>query len=172
MEARRPADRTGTRERFIEAMTDLLQRQGYAATGLAEVTARSGAPRGSLYFHFPEGKEQLAAAALQLGGERFTDMIDAAIAAAPDAASAIRILVAALSNRLQSSQYELGCPIATTALEQAASWARLRETVHAVFLRWIETFRVRLQAEGCDPAMAEEQALFAVSAIEGALVLA
>ena len=50
-----------TRERMVEAAARLLARQGYHATGVAQVLAEAGAPRGSLYFHFPAGKEQMAA---------------------------------------------------------------------------------------------------------------
>jgi TetR/AcrR family transcriptional repressor of lmrAB and yxaGH operons len=169
---RRAGGGRDTRERFIEAAADLLQRHGYAATGVAEITASSGAPRGSLYFHFPDGKEQLGAEALELAGARIAAALDAVFDAAPDAATAVRTLVATMGARLQSSDYQLGCPIATTALEQAGTSPRLREATHAAFVRWLEILRVGLQADGRDPAAAEEQALFVLSAIEGALLLA
>ena len=59
-----------SREAFVEATGELLRRQGYAATGLNEIVARSGAPRGSLYFHFPGGKQELALAAMERTGEQ------------------------------------------------------------------------------------------------------
>ncbi len=164
--------RPGTRTRLVEAAAGLLQRQGYATTGLAEITARSGAPRGSLYFHFPDGKEQLGAEALGLAGERVGAAMDVALRAAPDSASAVRAFVSTLSAELQSSDYQLGCPIATTALEQAASSPRLREAAQGAFARWLALLRIQLQAGGCEPAIAEEQAVFVLSAIEGALLLA
>ena len=164
--------RPGARERFLEAAADLMQRRGYAATGLAEITARGGAPKGSLYFHFPGGKEQLGAEALRLAAARFALAMDDSWQSAPDAPSAVRALVGMLSARLQSSDYQLGCPVATTALEQAATSAALREAAHGAFVRWAEVLRTRLQADGAEAAVAEEQALFALSAIEGALLLA
>ena len=54
-----------TRARLTAATAALLQKQGYHATGLAEIVATAGAPRGSVYFYFPGGKEALACAAIQ-----------------------------------------------------------------------------------------------------------
>ena len=52
---------TGTRERILDASTELFRRQGYAGTGLKSVVDKAGAPFGSLYHHFPGGKDQLGA---------------------------------------------------------------------------------------------------------------
>jgi len=161
-----------TRDRFIAATAELLQRQGYAATGLAEITAAAGAPRGSLYFHFPDGKEQLGAEALTRSGDRVARALDASLESAPDAPAAVRALVGALSARLQASGYELGCPVATAALEQTATSTRVREAAQHAFAHWLEILRVRLQADGREAAIAQEQAVFVLSAVEGALLRA
>jgi AcrR family transcriptional regulator len=48
-----------TRARLLEAAAQLFREQGYAATGLKQITAEAEAPWGSLYHFFPGGKEQL-----------------------------------------------------------------------------------------------------------------
>src|SRR5690242_20447853 len=53
-----------SRERMVRAAVELFRERGYAATSFGDVLARSGAPRGSIYHHFPGGKEELAAEAL------------------------------------------------------------------------------------------------------------
>jgi TetR/AcrR family transcriptional repressor of lmrAB and yxaGH operons len=161
-----------TRDRLVDATADLLQRQGYAATGLAEITAAAAAPRGSLYFHFPGGKEQLAAEALQRSSEAMLAAIAAAIDASEDGPQALQALTTSLGARLQQSEFQRGCPVATTALEAAAVSPALREAAHQAFTAWLAALRLALQADGREPAIAEEQAVFALSAIEGALVLA
>lgn len=49
-----------SREKILAAATRLFQLQGYYGTGLNQIIKESGAPKGSLYYHFPDGKEQLA----------------------------------------------------------------------------------------------------------------
>ena len=73
---------TSSRDAFVSSTAKLLRRQGYAATGLNEIVARSGAPRGSLYFHFPGGKQELALAAMEHSGEQLRGAI-AAVMASP-----------------------------------------------------------------------------------------
>ena len=58
----------------------LFRRQGYASTGLQQILAESRAPKGSLYYYFPNGKEQLGEAAVRLAGrlvgETLTELAD------------------------------------------------------------------------------------------------
>jgi len=71
-----------SRDRFILAMASLLHDRGYAATSISDVLAKSGAPKGSLYFHFPGGKDELAAIAIshtaKIGREAFFDILNSA----------------------------------------------------------------------------------------------
>ena len=52
--------RTDSRSRMIEAAFELFRKRSYHATAFSDVVQESGAPRGSIYFHFPGGKQQLA----------------------------------------------------------------------------------------------------------------
>mgnify|MGYP001553018025 CR=1 FL=1 len=92
---------------------------GYAATGLNQIVDESGAPKGSLYFHFPGGKEQLVAESLSLASASLTELLAAMLAAAPTPAAALDGIVAYFAQQLESSQFAKGCPIATVALEQS-----------------------------------------------------
>ena len=57
-----------TRRKMIAGTVRLLAQKGLTETSFAEVIALTGAPRGSIYHHFPEGKDQLVAAAVGLAG--------------------------------------------------------------------------------------------------------
>ncbi|HEX4353909.1 MAG TPA: helix-turn-helix domain-containing protein, partial [Polyangiales bacterium] len=57
------------RERMVLAAAALLSERGVAGTSFAEVIEKSGAPRGSIYHHFPEGKDALTAEAIALVGQ-------------------------------------------------------------------------------------------------------
>src|SRR6185437_4349017 len=118
----RPASRSNgraSRKAFLDATGVLLRRQGYAATGLSEIVERSGAPRGSLYFHFPGGKEELAVAAMERTGEQLRRAIATLMTAPGGAGEAVSGLIGALAAGLAASDYRDGCPIATVTLETA-----------------------------------------------------
>jgi TetR/AcrR family transcriptional regulator, lmrAB and yxaGH operons repressor len=49
-----------SRASMIRSAAALFGSRGLCATSFADVLADSGAPRGSIYHHFPGGKRQLA----------------------------------------------------------------------------------------------------------------
>jgi TetR/AcrR family transcriptional repressor of lmrAB and yxaGH operons len=161
-----------TRARLTAAAGELLQRQGYHATGLSQIVEESGAPRGSLYFHFPGGKEELAIAALRETGESWRVRIEAAIDGAADLDGAITAVLRLFSDELRSSSWKLGCPLATVALEVSDSNEPVREVCAAHFSGWEASIASRLMAAGMHEAMARPVATFALAAVEGALLLA
>jgi TetR/AcrR family transcriptional regulator, lmrAB and yxaGH operons repressor len=161
-----------SRDAFIDTAGRLLRRQGYAATGLNELVRRSGAPKGSLYFHFPGGKEELALAAMEHTGERLRMAIATILASTEDLGAALAALVDALGAGLEASGYEDGCPIATVTLEAAGDSPALRATAVTVFDSWLAQLEARLARGGLSAAQARRRALFVLSAIEGALILA
>ncbi len=166
------APRGASRQAAITAASDLMRRQGYAATGLEEVLATSGAPKGSFYFHFPDGKEQLAAEALAQGGREVGDFVERVVAEAATPGEAIGLIAAAEARQLARSDYELGCPIATVTLEMASRSAPIRGAAHDAFESWIQPLAGLLEAHGRDAADASRLARWAVASLEGALILA
>ncbi len=160
-----------SRKAFLDATGVLLRRQGYAATGLSEIVERSGAPRGSLYFHFPGGKEELAVAAMERSGEALRRAIAATMQAPGATGEAVAALIDALAAGLEASGYRDGCPIATVALETAAGSELLRAAAARIFDAWLAELQDALRRDGVEPAAAERRAMLALSAIEGALLL-
>jgi TetR/AcrR family transcriptional repressor of lmrAB and yxaGH operons len=150
----------------------LLRRQGYAATGLNEIVARSGAPRGSLYFHFPGGKQELALAAMEHSGEQLRGAIAAVMASPGGAARTLGGLIDALAAGLEASDYRDGCPIATVTLEAAANAEPIRLTAERVFSGWLAELESALVAEGVAADVAKRRAMLVLAAIEGGLLLA
>jgi TetR/AcrR family transcriptional repressor of lmrAB and yxaGH operons len=150
----------------------LLRRQGYTATGLNEIVAASGAPRGSLYFHFPGGKEQLAVTAMQGAGAQLAGAIEAVLASSEDLRESLTRLVDGLAAGLEASGYADGCPIATVALEAAGTSEPIRAAAADAFDSWLHALRARLLAAGLDEETAGRRAMLVLAAIEGALILA
>ncbi|SDM81739.1 TetR/AcrR family transcriptional regulator [Allokutzneria albata] len=166
------APRGVTRQRILEAARTLFRRQGYHATGLNQVLDEGAAPKGSLYFHFPGGKEQLAVEAVRLSATELRGAVDLLIQTTPDTAAALRASADLLGGLLEHSGFRDGCPISTVALEAAAGSDAIREACAEGYQSWIDLIAERLRADGADEAAAAELATFAVSAIEGALLLA
>ena len=163
--------RTDTRRRMLESAAELFRTQGYHATGMTQLVSESRAPKGSLYFHFPGGKEQLAAEAVQLSGERLAEAFRELSASAPDPASAIDLIVTALATGLSESDFRHGCPIATVALE-ATSSDLIRAACDQGYEGWLHDISAYFTEHGLPEDRAASLATVVLSAIEGALLLA
>src|SRR6266508_4604367 len=166
------ARQSDTRERLLRTAAGLFRRQGYGATGLNQVLAESRAPKGSLYFHFPAGKEQLAAESVALGGDELREAITAVMVVAPDAATGITGLGEFFARALEESAFREGCPIATVALDAAADSEAIRATCDGVYSSWLQGLAGRLRTWGVADEEAEPLATLVLSSLQGALLLA
>lgn len=160
-----------SRARFVETTALLLRRQGYHATGLKQIVHDSGAPRGSLYFHFPGGKEQLALAALERSGQQMHDGLRAIIEAASDPPTAIRSVAHVLADELEASSFLDGCPVATVTLEAASQSPALQQACSVSYSEWQRLIEDRLERWGVDAERAGPLANLVLCTIEGALLL-
>ncbi|MGW4797300.1 TetR/AcrR family transcriptional regulator [Nonomuraea sp. NPDC004297] len=159
-----------TRGRLLDAAQELIEAGGYSAAGLNQVIAASGMPRGSLYFHFPGGKEQLVAEALRRAGRELGRAIDDLAGSAPDAAALVAGVLKLLGDRLEASGWRKGCPVATVALEMAAGNDALQQVCAEVYDSWESPLRERLAADGRPDAA--DVAATVLALVEGALLLA
>ncbi|MFE2725579.1 TetR/AcrR family transcriptional regulator [Kitasatospora sp. NPDC059327] len=161
-----------TRARLIAGARNLIEAQGYFGTGLNQIVAESGAPRGSLYFHFPEGKDQLVAAALVQAGQEIEELLRSPAGRGPDATALLDRLVDVFVARLEESGYTKGCPIATVGLEVSGGNEVLRRVCAEVYGSWQLALTERLVADGFGPAEAETASGQALALLEGAVLLA
>jgi TetR/AcrR family transcriptional repressor of lmrAB and yxaGH operons len=164
---RRPTD---ARNRLAAAAADLLRRRGYQATGVKEIAARARVPMGSLYFHFPGGKQELVLSAVTESGSAVDAALDQAISLGAGTRHAIALFVEQLATTLETSGFEAGCPLATTALELGAGDDVLASALDSWFGSWTARLAEALEAEGHTDARVLATAV--VAAIEGGLVLA
>ncbi len=162
---------TDTRERIISASAELFRRQGYAGTGIKQIVAAAQAPFGSIYHHFPGGKEQIGAETIRVSGAFYGLLIDAVIDPAPDLVTGVREFFAGAALHLRESDYADACPIATVALEVASTNDVLRAACDEVFESWLDAFGARLREAGIAPAGARVISLQILSLLEGAFIL-
>ncbi|WP_281450170.1 TetR/AcrR family transcriptional regulator [Paenarthrobacter nitroguajacolicus] len=160
-----------TKARLAESMLQLIQTSGYSGTGLNAVTEHAAAPKGSIYFHFPDGKEGLGVAAVELAAKQFETLIAETAVAAGSAAEAARAAIETLATIVSESDFQLGCPVSVVTLEMGAESERLREACASAFESWINPTAALLEANGVDAKEARSLATVVVSTIEGAVIV-
>jgi TetR/AcrR family transcriptional repressor of lmrAB and yxaGH operons len=160
-----------SRAALVAAAGRLLRRQGYAATGLAQIVAESGASVGSLYHHFPDGKEGLAVAAIEEQGAVIAALLARLLDRDGDVAALVVRWLDAMGGMLAADVYD-GCPIAPSAVESIAASPRLRAAAARAFASWQELLAERLRRDGWTAAAASADASAVLALLEGALMLA
>jgi AcrR family transcriptional regulator len=159
-----------TRQRMIRGAAQLLRERGYTGTGFREVIELTGAPRGSIYHHFPGGKAELAAEAVDFAGSMARGAIDSALADG-DPRAALRAFVDLWRAEFERSGYRAGCPIAAVAVETHDDAPELLDAAERAFAAWRSAFADLLRRAGVEDARATRLATVVVSAVEGAIVL-
>ncbi len=155
------------RARMIRSAVELLARQGLQATSFAEVIERSGAPRGSIYHHFPQGKTELVEAALDAAGAVAIDLLDQKAGAPADEVAAWFLHI--WREVLVRSDLEAGC--AVLAVTVAADPPELRDHAAGIFRTWRKRLAELLSAGGLTPADAEAMAATLIAGSEGAVAV-
>ena len=161
-----------TRDRILETTAELFRRYGYTGTGMKQVVAEAGTPFGSLYHHFPGGKEQLGEEVVRRSGRMYFELFEAIYDRAPDPVAGIGDFFVGAAEVLRETDYSDACPIATVALEVASTNGPLRRATAEVFEGWISGAAGRFVAAGVPEAEARRLAISVIGALEGAFVLA
>jgi len=161
-----------TRTRILDATAALFMRYGYTGTGLKQIVADANAPFGSLYHHFPGGKQELGAEVLHRSGAMYGELVMSVFDAAPDIVRGVRDCFEGAAAVLVATDYADACPIETVALEVASSNEPLRIATAEVFESWIVAAGARFAAAGLSAAAARELAIAFINLLEGAFVLA
>lgn len=163
---------SNTRDRFIVATADLFRRQGYTATGVKQIVEAAGAPFGSMYHFFPEGKEDLGAATIRWSGAGYGQLIDLFYEAGADPVVATRRFFEAAADTVRDTDYADACPIATVALEVASTNEPLRRATADVFESWLAAIDAHLVQAGLTKTQARNLSVSLFSLLEGAFMLA
>src|SRR6266478_2064881 len=166
------AKATDSKGKTLAAAAKLFRQQGFHGTALHDILAAGGSPRGSLYFHFPGGKEEIGEAALTIACEAVRQGIAKAAEASENAEIFLMRMVRGMAADLERSDYRDGCPIATTALETSAQSDVLGAATRAAFQKWENEIKRGLEHFGMKTADADLVATLVLSQLEGALLLA
>jgi TetR/AcrR family transcriptional repressor of lmrAB and yxaGH operons len=160
-----------TKATIVATTAGLLQEHGLRATGINQIIATSGTPKGSLYYHFPGGKEELACLALESAARTWRVDLQTYMAKFPAPSAAIHAACKVLGKRLKESGFSIGCPIATVLLEVRSDEDAIRKVCDDHFQAWEDFLVDRLLSDGGNKREARPWAIMVLSAIEGALLL-
>lgn len=159
------------RQRILNVTADLLERQGYYGTGLNQIIQESKAPKGSLYYYFPEGKEELVAEALSLKATTIASELKNVLDAMVDPIEAIQYFIQQLINTMRVSDCHMGGPIATVAMETSATSERLRQASESAYETWRQIFADKLLAGGYPADKAGRLSMLIITSLEGAIIV-
>lgn len=161
-----------TKERILYAGAELFGRRGFTGTGLKQVVAAAQAPFGSLYHHFPGGKDQLGEEVIRVAGGMYGQLVTSLIDAHADLTTGIEEAFRLAGVHLADSGWQDACPIATMTLETASASEPMRTAAHEVFEAWFGELAERFEAAGIDADRARPLAIATLSLLEGAFLFA
>jgi len=163
--------RSPARARMVRSAATLVRERGIHGTGLREVVAHSGGPRGSLARFFPGGKTQLVTEAIDFAIVDLFGDLEHAVAEAETFPEAIGVIVAPWRRLLVDHDFALGCPLAATICDAADNHS-LRTHVRDLFAAWQAPVAGAYTRFGAPRSESEAQATVLMAALEGALILA
>jgi TetR/AcrR family transcriptional repressor of nem operon len=164
--------RASTKDRILAAGRDLIHRNGFSASGVAEITAAAGVPKGSFYNHFPS-KEAFACEALESYWARGSAAM-APLDGIEPGAERVRGHFAAVDRFLSVNAYAAGCMLGNVAIEAGPISEELRAHAAALFDSWTDRLAAAIRAGQVDGSIGKAMpaatlARFLIGAWQGAL---
>jgi TetR/AcrR family transcriptional regulator, lmrAB and yxaGH operons repressor len=163
--------KSGSKDRMIAAARRLFPEHGYLGTALSDVVTESAAPRGSIYFHFPGGKEERASEVTLLHAGDHIAHLNRAAATTNTAGQLIEAFIGRIRDELISSNHREGCAMAPIVIEFTPASDHLSDATRRGFQDMIATLAARLTEKDIPHSRATELATHAWSSVEGALIL-
>ncbi|MFY2859159.1 TetR/AcrR family transcriptional regulator [Mycobacterium sp. THU-M104] len=154
---------------MLISAAEVMRERGAAGVTIDEVLARSGAPRGSVYYHFPDGRNQILSEALRYSGDSITAMIDDA--AGWGARALLREFVGFWERLLTDGDFGAGCPVVAAAIGSTDDERALSKEAGAVLGRWCAAMTRAFITDGFDEGDAASLAVMSIAALEGAILL-
>jgi TetR/AcrR family transcriptional regulator, lmrAB and yxaGH operons repressor len=159
------------REQILQTTCTLLEKQGFHGTGLNEIVKESGAPKGSLYYYFPEGKDQITSEAVLQAGQLTAQRIHNGLAASSSASKAVYDFVLNIADNVELSGFAAGSPLTAVAMETATTSERINLACRAAYSALQSAFQEKLLEAGFSKAKADELSMFITASIEGGIIL-
>lgn len=158
-----------SKAKMVRSAAALIGTRGLSATSFSDVVTHSGAPRGSIYHHFPDGKRQLAEDAIEWTSDQVLGHLRACRATTP--ADLLACFIDLWRRSVLASRGTTGCAVAGVAIDIGAYEDDLIGIVRFTFRSWVDGLATRLVELKLPPDRARSIAMAAVAGMEGALIL-
>jgi TetR/AcrR family transcriptional repressor of lmrAB and yxaGH operons len=155
----------------MEATFHLIEQQGYHGTGLNQIVKESGAPKGSLYYYFPGGKEELVAEAIALFGGSLLERIQGVLAETKDPAETISAIFTNFAKKLDAMGCTRSGSFAAIVLETSNSSEKLRKACERLYDNCTHAYQEMFVSFGFPIDQANRLATWVTTSMEGAIVL-
>jgi TetR/AcrR family transcriptional repressor of lmrAB and yxaGH operons len=158
-----------SRVRMVRSAASIIATRGANGTSFSDVIADSGAPRGSIYHHFPNGKRELVEGAIGWTSDQILEHLRSGEARTPR--EVLKRFIDLWRASVRASGGASGCAVAATALDSDASEPELIEAAEAAFRSWSDLLAEQLRNAGVRGDRARPIAVTALATMEGALIL-
>jgi TetR/AcrR family transcriptional repressor of lmrAB and yxaGH operons len=143
-----------SRTALVDTAAVLFRRQGYAATGVNQILETADVKAGSLYHHFPNGKQELAAAVVDSVGAGIERQLRRFLDGGLPVADIVDGWIGLLASGLSTDQRD-GCPVEPIATESVNASPLVRDASARAFGGWSLAVTDRLLADGWPEQQAE-----------------
>jgi TetR/AcrR family transcriptional regulator, lmrAB and yxaGH operons repressor len=158
-----------TRARILAAALRLFRKRGYHAAGLNDILEMAQAPKGSLYHHFPKGKEEIAVAVVAHITQGIIDLFSANRARTT---AAMLVQVGdQMAEGIERTNHEL-CALFSSFVAERSTSPLLGAAVASAYDDMTSALQQRFTSDGLTPRAARERAAIVVMLLEGGAILA
>ncbi len=158
-----------TRKKMIDTAILMFQEHGYHGVSWRKLVKEAGTPWGSIAHHFPDGKMELAIAAIEAGAKAVNDLICYCFEKEPDAAAAVNKWFKTTASHIEKAGFQIGCPVASIALSTTPQVAEIDSASYKAFSLWEETIANSIR-HTVKKQRASEIAKTIITLLEGGIV--
>jgi len=164
-----------TKQLIVETAASLFNTQGYRATSISDITAKTGITKGAIYGNFKD-KDEVAEASFEYAVGLVMSDLRERIKKASSAQLKLREIISYYEEYIKKPPIAGGCPIINTCIEADDNYPQLRlKAIRSVAILKESIVKIvhRGMAEGqIKPSTkAEEIGLLLFTAIQGAIIL-
>jgi TetR/AcrR family transcriptional regulator, lmrAB and yxaGH operons repressor len=160
-----------TKSMIIDVSTTLFQQKGYIGVGLNEILKACNISKGSLYHHFPNGKEELLIACLQSMSELITTDIEDIFNGYQTTQEATQAMIEKLIANYDREGTIAGYTFTSIVSEMASLSEPVRNACSYLYIKMQGIYSDKLAADGLSKETADSIALMMTASIEGGIML-